>query len=104
MSVKSIDKNYDALTITALAEFEAAPERVWELCTTAGGRCSRSTRRDDMPISDVTVTFTARDGGTVVEVVTAFADREQMEEQISTGAIDGAACAMSQMDVILADA
>ena len=62
------------------------------------------TRRDDMPISDVTVTFTARDGGTVVEVVTAFADREQMEEQISMGAIDGAACAMSQMDAILADA
>lgn len=162
MSVKSIDKDYDTLTITALAEFEAAPEQVWELwadprklerwwgppthpatvpqhdltprgtvtyfMTGPDGETYHGwwevisverpeklrfrdgfaeedgTRRDDMPISDVTVTFAARDGGTVVEVVTAFADREQMEEQISMGAIDGVACAMSQMDAILADA
>ncbi|MBF4992786.1 SRPBCC domain-containing protein [Arthrobacter gandavensis] len=31
MSVRSIDKDYDALTVTALAEFEAGPEKVWEL-------------------------------------------------------------------------
>lgn len=160
MSVKSIDKNYDNLTITALAEFEATPERVWELwadprklegwwgpptypatvqqhelvpgggvtyfMTGPDGKTYHGwwtvlaveaprqlsfrdgfadedgTRREDMPITEVSVTLTARDGGTAAEVVTAFADRTQMEELISMGAVEGAAEAMTQMDALLA--
>ncbi|MFC7860902.1 SRPBCC domain-containing protein [Arthrobacter koreensis] len=162
MSVKSIDKDYDTLTITALAEFEAAPERVWELWAdprklegwwgpptypatvrehslAPGGKVTYfmtgpdgqtyhgwwavqqvdaprqlsfrdgfadqdGTRRDDMPVTQVTVTLTARDGGTAAEIVTSFADRTQMDELISMGAVEGAAEAMSQMDAILASA
>ncbi|MGW9405638.1 SRPBCC family protein [Arthrobacter sp. NPDC055585] len=160
MSVKSIDKDYDALTITALAEFEAAPETVWELWAdprklegwwgpptypatvrehelSPGGTVTYfmtgpdgktyhgwwnvlavdrprqlsfqdgfadedGARREDMPVTAVSVTLTARDGGTDVEVVTSFADRSQMEELISMGAVEGAAEAMSQMDAVLA--
>ena len=160
MSVKSIDKDYDTLTITALAEFEAAPEKVWELWAdprklegwwgpptypatvrehslAPGGSVTyvmtgpdgktyhgwwtvlaadrprqlsfrdgfayeNGTRRDDMPVTEVTVTLTARDGGTSAEVVTAFADRTQMDELISMGAVEGSAEAMSQMDALLA--
>ena len=159
MSVKSIDKDYDSLTITALAEFEAAPEKVWELWAdprklegwwgpptypatvrdhdlVPGGRVTYfmtgpdgktyhgwwrvlavdaprqlsfrdgfaredGTPREDMPVTEVTVTLTARDGGTAAEVVTAFADRPQMEELISMGALEGAEAAMSQMDALL---
>ena len=162
MSVKSIDKDYDALTITALAEFDAAPEKVWGLWAdprklegwwgppthpatvqrhdlSPGGGVSYymtgpdgetyhgwwdvlvvrppwqlsfrdgfadkdGTRRQDLPVTEVTVTFTGRDGGTDVEVVTAFASRSAMEELISMGAVEGAAEAMSQMDAVLASA
>jgi len=31
MSVKSVDTDYDNLTLTLVAEFDAPPERVWEL-------------------------------------------------------------------------
>lgn len=160
MSVKSIDKDYEALTITALAEFEAAPEEVWELWAdprklegwwgpptypatvrehelSPGGTVTYfmtgpdgktyhgwwhvlavdpprqlsfrdgfadedGTRREDMPVTGVSVTLTARDGVTAVEVVTSFADRPQMDELISMGAVEGAAEAMSQMDAVLA--
>lgn len=162
MSVKSIDKDYDTLTITALAEFDAAPERVWRLWAdprmlegwwgppthpatvsrhdlSPGGSVSYymtgpdgetyhgwwdvlmvrppsrlsfrdgfadkdGNRLEDMPVTEVTVTFTGRDGGTDVEVVTACASRPQMEELISMGAVEGAAEAMSQMDAVLASA
>ena len=31
MSVTSVDKNFENLTLTLIADFDAAPERVWEL-------------------------------------------------------------------------
>lgn len=31
MSVTSVDKDFDALTLTLIADFDATPERVWEL-------------------------------------------------------------------------
>lgn len=162
MSVKSIDKNYDTLTITALAEFEATPEQVWELWAdprklegwwgpptypatvqqhelVPGGSVTYfmtgpdgntyhgwwnvltvepprqlsfrdgfadedGTPQEDMPITEVTVTLTARDGGTTAEVVTAFPDRTQMDALISMGAVEGYPEAMSQMDAVLATA
>ena len=160
MSVKSIDKDYDTLTITALAEFDAAPEKVWGLWAdpcrlegwwgpptypatvqrhdfSPGGSVTYymtgpdgetyhgwwevlvvrppeqlvfrdgfadkdGTRLEDMPVTEVTVTLTDRGGGTDVEVVTALADRAQMEQLISMGAVEGTHLAMSQMDAVLA--
>ncbi|WP_404321750.1 SRPBCC domain-containing protein [Arthrobacter luteolus] len=160
MSLRSIDKDYDALTITALADFDPSPEQVWELWADPrklerwwgppthpatvqqhdffpGGAVTYfmtgpdgdtyhgwwdmtsvdpvthlqfrdgfadkdGTRRLDMPVSTASVTFSGSGAGTVMEMVTSFADRNQMEEQISMGAVEGAASAMAQMDSVLA--
>lgn len=160
MSVRSIDKDYDALSITALAEFDAAPEQVWQLWAdprklerwwgppthpatvqehdfAPGGTVTYfmtgpegetyhgwwevltvdapkhlefrdgfadtdGTRRMDMPVSTASVRFTAHGAGTLMEMVTSFVNREQMEEEIRMGAVEGAAAAMSQMDAVLA--
>ncbi|MBD8042871.1 SRPBCC domain-containing protein [Arthrobacter sp. Sa2BUA2] len=160
MSLTSIDKDYDALTITALAEFDAAPEQVWQLWAdprklerwwgpptypatveqhelVPGGSVTYfmtgpdgetyhgwwevlavdppkrlefrdgfaehdGRHRDDLPVSTAVVRFTGTAGGTRMEMVTSFLNRAEMDEQISMGAIEGAAEAMSQMDAVLA--
>ncbi|MER2135292.1 MAG: SRPBCC domain-containing protein [Arthrobacter sp.] len=160
MSLRSIDKDYDTLTITALADFDASPDQVWQLWAdprklerwwgppthpatvqqhdfVPGGAVTYfmtgpdgetyhgwwdmtavdpvtylqfrdgfadkdGTRRLDMPVSTASVTFSGSGEGTVMEMVTSFADRNQMEEQINMGAVEGAAGAMAQMDSVLA--
>lgn len=160
MSLISIDKDYDARTITALAEFDAAPEQVWQLWADPrklerwwgppthpatvqehglfpGGAVTYfmtgpdgeryhgwwevlaadppkhlqfrdgfaeqdGTHREDLPVSTAQVSFTEHDGGTRMVMVSTFATREQMEEEIRMGAVDGAALAMAQMDAVLA--
>jgi len=159
MSVTSVDRDYDKLTITLIADFDAPIDQVWELWSDPrklerwwgppgypatfekhdlspggevtyfmtgpeGGRSHgmwRVTAVDpptslqftdafadtdgtpvaDMPVSRVSVELTGRDGGTRMEMQSAFESREDMEKVVSMGAVEGLQQAVSQMDGVL---
>jgi uncharacterized protein YndB with AHSA1/START domain len=160
MSVTSVDKDFDSLTLTLVADFDAPPERVWQLWAdprqlerwwgppshpatveehdlTPGGAVSYfmtgpegekdrgwwrvtsvnpptsleftdgfadqdGTPIADMPITTVHMQLTEHAGGTRMELRSVFDSREQMEQLVSMGAVEGLQQAVGQMDSLLA--
>jgi uncharacterized protein YndB with AHSA1/START domain len=161
MSVTSVDKNLDSLTITLVADFDAPIERVWQLWAdprklerwwgppsypatvekhdlTPGGDVTYfmtgpdgdqprgwwrvtsvnppksleftdgfanhdGTPNPDMPITRVHMQLTEHGGGTRMELRSVFESREQMEQLVSMGVVEGLQQAVGQMDALLAD-
>ena len=54
-----------------------------------------------MPVSTVRIRLTERDGGTRMEMRSVFESREQMEQLVSLGAVEGLQQAVGQMDGLL---
>ena len=160
MSVSSVDKDFDNLTITVVADFDAPVEKVWELWAdprqlerwwgppshpatvekhelTPGGDVAyfmtgpegekyhgwwRVSAVDapnsleftdgfgdddgnpveDMPASKVRMELTEQDGRTRMEMRSTFDSREQMEQIVSMGAVEGIQQSVGQMDALLA--
>ena len=161
MSVTSVEKNLDSLTITLVADFDAPIERVWQLWAdprklerwwgppsypatvekydlTPGGDVTYvmtgpdgdqprgwwrvtsvnppksleftdgfanedGTPNADMPIARVHMQLTEHGGGTRMELRSVFESREQMEQLVSMGVVEGLQQAVGQMDALLAD-
>ena len=161
MSVTSVEKNLDSLTITLVADFDAPIERVWQLRAdprklerwwgppsypatvekydlTPGGDVTYvmtgpdgdqprgwwrvtsvnppkslefkdgfanedGTPNADMPITRVHMQLTEHGGGTRMELRSVFESREQMEQLVSMGVVEGLQQAVGQMDALLAD-
>jgi uncharacterized protein YndB with AHSA1/START domain len=161
MSVTSLDKDLDRLTLTLVADFDAPIERVWELWAdprqlerwwgpptypatveehdlTPGGDVTYfmtgpegdtprgwwkvtavdppryleftdgfadedGTPNADMPTTSVQVQLTEHDGGTRMELRSAFNSREEMQQLLDMGAAEGLQEAVGQMDGLLAD-
>ena len=159
MSVTSVDTDYDNLTLTLIADFEAPIDQVWELWSDprklegwwgppgypatfekhdlmpggevtyfmTGPEGDRShgmwrmtavepptslqftdafadadgTPVADMPLSTVRVELTERDGGTRMEMQSAFESREDMEKVVNMGTPEGLQQAVGQMDDLL---
>ncbi len=55
-----------------------------------------------MPISTVQLRLTEHDGGTRMELRSAFESREQMDQLLAMGADEGLRQSVSQMDALLA--
>lgn len=55
----------------------------------------------DMPASEVTVRLTESEGGTRMEMRSRFESREDMEQRLSMGEIEGLRQAIGQMDALL---
>ena len=87
--------------------------------TTAGGRCSRSTRRRrlevkdgfaddtgkpnvDLPSGRMVVTLNEHDSKTVMEITSHFPSTEVMEQLLSMGQEEGMVQALGQIEGILA--
>ena len=160
MSVTSIDKDLDALTLTLIADFDATSEQVWDLWAdprklerwwgppthpatmidhdlTPGGEVAyymtgpegekyRGWWRftavdaptslefidgfadpegkpvDDMPTSTVKMRLSSYGGGTRMELRSVFDTREQMDQLLATGMVEGLEQAVGQMDALLA--
>ena len=161
MSVTSVEKNLDSLTITLVADVDAPIERVWQLWAdprklerwwgppsypatvekyglTPGGDVTYvmtgpdgdqprgwwrvtsvnppksleftdgfanedGTPNADMPITRVHMQLTEHGGGTRMELRSVFESREQMEQLVSMGVVEGLQQAVGQMDALLAD-
>jgi uncharacterized protein YndB with AHSA1/START domain len=162
MSITSVDKDFDNLTITLVADFDASIERVWQLWAdprllerwwgpptypatfeehnlAPGGSATyfmtgpegdkprgwwqfkavnppsslefvdgfadaEGKPNPDLPIMTVHMQLTAREGGTRMEVRSVFESREQMEQIISMGAVEGMQESFGQIDALLAAA
>jgi uncharacterized protein YndB with AHSA1/START domain len=160
MSVTTVDTDYDNLTITLIAHFEAPIDRVWELWSdprklerwwgppgypatfekhelSPGGEATylmtgpdgdtsrgmwRVTAVDaptsleftdafadsdwtpvaDMPAHSVRVELTERDGGTRMEMRSTFESREDMDQLVGMGMVEGLRQAVGQADALLA--
>lgn len=160
MSITSVDKDFDNLILTLVADFDAPAERVWRLWAdprqlerwwgpptypatveehnlTPGGAVAyfmtspegvkhrgwwritsvtppRSleftdgfanddgTPVADMPISVVRMRLIDHNGGTRMELRSAFDSHEEMEQLINMGAVEGLRAAIGQMDALLA--
>ncbi|MGY0055812.1 SRPBCC family protein [Streptomyces sp. LZ34] len=161
MSVTSVDKDFDSLTLTLIADFAAPVDRVWRLWAdprqlerwwgpptypatmeqhdlTPGGDVTYfmtgpegdkhrgwwritsvnpptsleftdgfadpdGTPSIDMPTTTVRVRLTEHDGGTRMELRSAYDSREQMERLLEMGMEEGLQQAVGQMDALLAD-
>jgi uncharacterized protein YndB with AHSA1/START domain len=57
----------------------------------------------DMPITTVQMLLTEHEGGTRMELRSVFDSREQMEQLVSMGALEGLQQSVGQMDALLAD-
>jgi uncharacterized protein YndB with AHSA1/START domain len=55
----------------------------------------------DSPVSRVRVRLTERDGGTRMEMQSRFESREDMEQLVSMGTVEGLQQAVGQMDALL---
>lgn len=161
MTVTSVDKDLDSLTLTLVADFDAPVERVWQLWAdprqlerwwgppsypatveehdlTAGGSVTyfmtgpegekfrgwwRITSvapptsleftdgfadEDGEPVADMPITTVRmqlgerEDGGTRMELRSAFESREQMEQLLGMGMLEGLQQSVGQMDALLA--
>ena len=160
MSVTSVDTDYDNLTTTLVADFDAPIDEVWQLWTdprklerwwgpptypatfekhelspggevtyfmtgpegdqtrgwwrvtsvdpptslrfTDGFAHDDGTLNEDMPMINVEVRLSERDGGTRMEIRSTYASREEMDELIEMGALEGLQQAVGQMDALLA--
>ena len=160
MSVTSVDKDLENLTVTLLADFDAPTERVWQLwddprqlerwwgppthpatveehnLTPGGGVTYFMTGPDgekyrgwwrvtsvnppksleftdgfadqdgtpaaDMPTTTVQMQLSEHDGRTRMELRSFFDSREQMEQLMKMGMLEGLEQAVGQMDALLA--
>ena len=84
ITVTSIDKDLDNLTLTLVADQDGAPV-------------------PDMPVSTVRMQLTEHEGGTRMELRSSFESREQMEQILEMGVAEGLEQAVGQMDALLAD-
>lgn len=161
MSVTSVDKDFDSLTLTLVADFDAPAERVWQLWAdprqmerwwgpptypaiveqhdlTPGGAVTYfmtspegekyrgwwrvtsvnppksleftdgfanqdGTPNAEMPTTTVRMQLTERDRGTRMELRSVFNSREEMEQLVNMGAVEGLQQSVGQMDALLAD-
>lgn len=161
MTVTSVEKDPENLTLTLVADFDAPAERVWELWAdprllerwwgppshpatveahdlapggsvtyymtgpdgeryrgwwrvtsvdpptslefTDGFADEEGTPVAEMPTTRVQMRLTERDGGTRMELRSAFDSREQMEQLVEMGMEEGLRLAVGQMDALLAD-
>ncbi|MDX3232012.1 SRPBCC domain-containing protein [Streptomyces sp. ME19-01-6] len=161
MTVTSVAKDFDSLTLTLTADFAAPVDRVWRVWAdprqlerwwgpptypatmerhdlTPGGEVTYfmtgpegdkhrgwwritsvnpptsleftdgfadpdGTPSTDMPITTVRVRLTEHDGGTRMELRSAYDSREQMERLLEMGMAEGLRQAVGQMDALLAD-
>jgi len=161
MSVTSVDRDFDSLTLTLVADFDAAPERVWQLWAdprqlerwwgppsypatveqydlTPGGEVTYfmtgpegekyrgwwrvtsvnppksleftdgfadddGTPKADMPTITMQMRLTEHDGGTRMELRSAFVSPEDMERLDTMGMTEGLRQSVGQMDALLAD-
>jgi len=159
MTVTSTDKDFDNLTITLVADFEAPIERVWDLWAgprklerwwgpptypatfekhdlspggevtyfmtgpegdthrgwwrvtsvdpptslefTDGFADDEGEPKEDMPITAVQFQLADHDGGTRMEIRSSFDSREQMQELVDMGAVEGLQQSVGQMDALL---
>jgi len=161
MSITSLDKDLESLTLTLIADFDAPAERVWQLWAdprqlerwwgpptypatfdehdlTPGGNVTYymtspegETHRGwwriasvnppkslefsdgfadkdgnpvaEMPVTTMQLQLTEHDGGTRMELRSAFDSLEQMEQLVSMGMDEGLRLAVGQIDAILAE-
>lgn len=59
---------------------------------------------EDMPVTEMVVELSERDGGTTVLITSTFPSTAAMEQLVAMGMDEGLSAAMGQMDGILADA
>ena len=160
MSVTSVDKDFERLTLTVVAEFAAPMDRVWQLWAdprqleqwwgpptfpatfvehdlTPGGTVTYFMTGPDggrygglwritgvnppkslefidvfadengapvegMPATTVQMVLTEHDGGTRMELRSTFDTREQMDQIIGMGAVEGMTAAIGQIDALIA--
>lgn len=160
MSVISVDKDLDNLTVTLVASFDAPADQVWHLWAdprqlerwwgppthpatverhdlSVGGRVvyymtspegeryyglwdvtavdaptslaftdafadETGTPNAEMPASTAAMRLIEQDGRTRMELRSSFATREQMEQMLEMGMLDGIQQAVGQMDGLLA--
>jgi uncharacterized protein YndB with AHSA1/START domain len=57
----------------------------------------------DMPTTTARMQLTEHDGGTRMEMRSTFASREQMEELVKMGMVEGLQQSVGQMDALLAE-
>lgn len=159
MSITSLDKDYDNLALNLVLDFDASPEKVWELWAdprklerwwgppsypatveehdlTPGGTVTYfmtgpegdthrgywtvssvdapkslelhdgfahddGTPNDELPGTFMTVRLSERGSGTRVEMSSVFDSREQMDQLVQMGMVEGIQEAASQMDALL---
>lgn len=160
MTVTSVDTDYESLTVTLIADFDAPVDRVWELWSdprklerwwgppdypatvekhelSPGGEVTyrmsgpegdqhhgawrigiarpptsleftdsfidqHGTPIAGMPVSTISIRLTERDTGTRMEMRSKFESREDLENWLSTGTLEGQQQAVGQMDPLLA--
>ena len=160
MSVTSLDTDYDNLTTTLVADFDASIDEVWQLWAdprklerwwgpptypstfekhdlSPGGEATYymtgpegdrprgwwrvtsvdpptslqftdgfadedGTPNEQMPVVDVVMRLSERDGGTRMELRSTYASREELDKLVGMGMLDGLEQAVGQMDAILA--
>jgi uncharacterized protein YndB with AHSA1/START domain len=159
MGVTSVDKDYDNLTTTLVADFDAPIDEVWRLWAdprelerwwgpptypatfekhdlspggevnyfmtgpegdqshgwwrvtsvdpptslrfTDGFANDDGTPNEEMPVIDVEVRLSERDGGTRMEIRSSYESREEMDKLIEMGALEGLQQSVGQMDALL---
>ena len=57
--------------------------------------------KEDMPITAVQIRLLDHDGGTRIEIRSSFDSREQMQELVDMGAVEGLQQSVGQMDALL---
>ena len=161
MSVTSVDTDYDNLTTTLVAEFDAPIDEVWQLWAdprklerwwgpptypstferhdlapggevtyymtgpegdqprgwwrvtsvepptslqfTDGFANADGTPNEELPVINVDVRLSARDGGgTRMEIRSTYESREELDKLIAMGAVEGLQQSVGQMDALLA--
>ena len=159
MSVTSLDTDYDNLTTTLVADFDASMDEVWQLWAdprklerwwgppgypstfekhdlspggevtyymagpdgdqprgwwrvtsvdpptslqfTDGFASEDGTPDEQLPVVDVVMRLSERDGGTRMELRSTYASREELDKLVGMGMLDGLEQAVGQMDALL---
>jgi uncharacterized protein YndB with AHSA1/START domain len=160
MSVTSVDTDYDNLTTTLVADFDAPIDEVWQLWAdprklerwwgpptypstfekhelspggevtyfmtgpegdqprgwwritsvdpprslqfTDGFANEDGTPNEELPVINVDVRLTERDGGTRMEMRSTYASREELDKLVGMGMLEGLQQSVGQMDALLA--
>jgi uncharacterized protein YndB with AHSA1/START domain len=129
MSITDVQKDFEARTVTLIADFEAAVDQVWELWAdprklerwwgppsypataepptslefTDGFADQEGNPAEGMPVTSVRVTLSEHDGGTRMELRSVFESQEEMQQLLDMGAVEGIQQSIGQMDALLAE-